>query len=621
MCGIAGALSSGAPIDPAVLTAMGDAISHRGPDGEGYLLYAPESGVEVLHNEKPGERRGVAAGFSHRRLSIIDLSEASDQPMLDTSGELAIAYNGELYNYVELRDELAALGRPSRTEGDTEVVLNAYAEWGPDCLQRMVGMWALAILDLRRRHLFLAVDRFAIKPLFYAVSGDRLHFASEIKSLLEVQGLAPEPNEDAVRRFLLSGRVDESEETFFEGIHRLQGAHHLTIPLDGAPAPQPRRYWEIPGRTRRRGRRAAAREFAELLSDSIRIHLRSDVPVGTCLSGGLDSSAIVCLADELRRRGEVPHYAHNGFGYLPQDPAVSERRHMEEVVRKTGIEMEFVEPSPDEFASALLEIVRQQDEPFGSTSIAAQWFVFRRAHRAGLKVMLDGQGADEVLGGYHGYLPLVEQVKTRPGRLRRMFRHAPAAPDPSAPLPEMPVMSVMSAQMRERCRLDDVASPEFHSINEILAAHTASIGLPSLLRFEDRNSMAHSIEARVPFLDHRLVEFAFSLPGEYKIDGVETKAVLRSALRGVLPEAIRTRRDKIGFRAEPTATWALAERHRSALVENRTEHEKRWFDSAGLESLFGDTERSQENEFMLWRVINTKLWLRDRWGGDADPLA
>ena len=649
MCGIAGALSPSG-FDPNLLRVMGDAIRHRGPDGDGYLLHAPERGLQVRRELDSEEARGagpVTAGFAHRRLAIIDLSEASDQPMVDSTGEFAIAYNGELYNYVELREELEGLGRPARTSGDTEVVLNAYAEWGPDCLRRMVGMWAFAILDLRRRVLFLALDRFGIKPLFTALAGGTLYFASEIKALLSVPAVKPEPEEAVVRKYLLSGRVDESPETFFSGIRRLPPAHHASLPLDQPPSqPRPQRYWSLPDDTPFKGTRAdAAEELKRRLSESVRLHLRSDVPVGTCLSGGLDSSAIVCLAHELRQGGTVPQYTHGGFGYLPQDPAFSERRFMDAVVERTGIEMTYVRPTPERFSSALLEIVRQQDEPFGSASIAAQWFVFEAAKRARLKVMLDGQGADEVLGGYHGYFPAIGLAHLRArrplryARFNRKYRRLVGAPvvpfrdaifymAPArvreagvAQLPETPATALMSRGLRDRAGPKDIATPEFTSINEILEAHTGSLGLPALLRFEDRNSMAHSVEARVPFLDHRLVEFCFSLPGEYKVRGLETKHVLREGMRGVLPEPIRTRTDKIGFRAEPTATWQLAEQHRDSLLADRTSYEQEWFDRAGLEGLLNGNSRSDDAEFTLWRVLNTKLWLRTFWGEDNSALS
>ena len=226
-----------------------------------------------------------------------------------------------------------------------------------------------------------------------------------------------------MRRYLLTGGVDESERTFFEGIRRLRGAHNLTIPLEGALAePRPRRYWSIPSEGYDGGRGDAVDEFRTLMEESVNVHSRSDVDVGTCLSGGLDSSTIVCLADRMRAGGAIPHYAHHGFGYIPSDSSVSERPYMEAVVRRTGMEMTYVQVPDGDFKSALPMVARHQDEPFGSASIGAQWFVFEAARRAGLKVMLDGQGADEVLGGYHSYLTNIALMLLRKRRLLRYAR-------------------------------------------------------------------------------------------------------------------------------------------------------------------------------------------------------
>ena len=647
MCGIAGSFSPRG-IDAELLPRMARSIGHRGPDGEGFLLFGDADGIRVSTEGLEGARpRGPdTVGFAHLRLSIIDLSEANDQPMTDASGELALIFNGEVYNYVELREELKGLGHEFRTSGDTEVVLASYAEWGEACLERFVGMWAFVMLDLRRRVLFLARDRFGVKPLYYSSDGGALHFASEIKAFLDTGAVRTEPDEDVVRRYLLAGATDETERTFFRGIRSLPPAHSMTLELDRDPPSDPfvDRYWSIPEEGYRGSRADAASEFRSLFFDSVALHARSDVPVGTCLSGGLDSSSIVCVAEELRGRGEIPSYTHSGFGYLPDDEELSERRFMEEVVRATELQMTYVEVTPERWAEALPLIARQQDEPFGSTSIAAQWFVFEAAKQGGMKVMLDGQGPDETLGGYHGYFPLIAKALLRsrhPFRYRRFARaleqehgtprmsardamremsprrRRRAQPEPVPP----PTAAILSGELQGRLRPEDYDSPEFDSVHALLAAHTTSLGLPALLRFEDRNSMAHSIEARVPFLDHRLVELAFRLPPHYKMDGAETKSVLREALEGVLPEPIRTRRDKIGFRAEPSAVWRIAERHRDGLLAERTPYEGAWFHTGAVSDLMAGSDRSLEAEWAAWRVINTKLWLRSFWGDAADPLA
>jgi len=646
VCGIAGIVAPSG-VRPELLTRMSRAIEHRGPDGAGYLLHRVGTplAVSAAVDEPLEGRRPATVGFAHRRLAIIDLTERSDQPMVDVERRCALLYNGELYNYVELRAELEREGHRFTSSGDTEVVLRAYRQWGPACVERFVGMWALALLDTEEERLFLSRDRFGIKPLYYAAVRGQLRFASEIKALLAGDDMEPEPNEDVVRRFMLLGRVDASGETFVRGISQLPPAHSAVISLREPTTVRAQRYWSPPHSADPASERDAADEFATLLREAVRVHTRSDVPVGTCLSGGLDSSAIVCVAEALRGEGEMPSFAHHGFGYVPHDAAYSERSYMDEVVRQTGIEMTYVQDVPERVLDVIPAVARQQDEPFGTASIIAQWFVFEAAAQAGLKVMLDGQGADEVLGGYHAYLPMVARTHLQNWRLLRYVRFAAehrrllgAGPLSRSDIVATAVPGVRRlGRSRERTLTAAAATltPAFRggdwhhvdeglleprSINEILARAT-EIQLPALLRFEDRNSMAHSIEARVPFLDHRLVEFAFRLPGEEKIHGATTKHVLREATRGLLPEPIRTRADKIGFRADPGITWAFAARHRDALLRRTTPFEERWLDHAAVQRLVACTDRSREAEFALWRVISLKLWLASTWAEPGDALA
>jgi asparagine synthase (glutamine-hydrolysing) len=642
VCGIAGVVAPEGVHHPD-LTAMANALAHRGPDSHGFLLHG-EAGLRLTDGPAADGEPNDVVGLAHRRLTIIDVSDESDQPMVDPTGRYAITYNGELYNYLELRDELAGLGHEFNTSGDTEVVLRAYAEWGPNCVERFIGMWAFGMLDLKRGSVLLSRDRFGIKPLHYAVVGDALYFASEIKGLLAAQAIDAVPDEAAVARFLFDGRTDEGDRTFFRGIRRLDAAHNLDVPLASPASASTTRYWRIP----LSGRVAdadAPRRYRELFADAVRLHARADVPVGTCLSGGLDSSAIVCVAAELRAAGEVPEYAHAAVGYLPAGGEFSERPYMEAVVAATGVRMNYVSPSSDEFAAALPEILRLQDEPFATASIAAQWFVFARAREAGLKVMLDGQGADEVLAGYPSYLAEHARILLRGRRLRALarlsrthraaFGRAPlgrgamvlgllprplrdlvrAARDRLRPRSPDPVLALAPTLAACRPRLQE---PESASLTEHLAAQTSSDNLPALLRFEDRNSMGHSIEARVPFLDHRLVELSFALVDEWKLRGIETKRVLREALADTIPAAVRARKDKIGFRADPGATFAIASAHRDSLAAAGSEYERRWLDPGAVRRLLVSPDRSPEAEFRLWRLICLKLWLREFWGDGGE---
>jgi asparagine synthase (glutamine-hydrolysing) len=643
MCGIAGILSR-AELDLPALTAMGDAMVHRGPDGEGFLVSDLRSPLEMTRRPQPLLGAGPTIGLAHRRLSIIDLSTNNDQPLVDEAGELAIALNGEIYNYRELRAELERSGHKFRTTGDTEVALRAYAEWGVDCVQRFIGMWVFAILDRRERRLVLSRDRFGIKPLYWAIVGERLIFGSEIKALLASGMVRAEPHEETMACYLATGRVELGDQTFLAGIRRFPAASTAVLALDGISLePQPQRYWSLPRPERSSERADAAAAVRAALEDSLRLHLRSDVPVGTCLSGGIDSSGIVAVSDTLRGSSVDETFSHAAFGYVPPEQEHSERRYMDAVAERYGTELTVVEPGREELLSALPEVIAMQDEPFGSASIAAQWFVFRAARHAGIKVMLDGQGADEVFGGYHHYLRPISEDLVMNGRPLAYARFARAcrasvgaSPHPAmfvagallpGPLRNAANRALIDARVRRAANRSLHVAPELRALTRdhagslrldadaILRADIEEQNLPALLRYEDRNSMAHSVEARVPYLDHRLVELAFRMPALDRMGDATPKRVLRDALRDVLPKVVMDRRDKIGFRASPSATWELARRHRKALIAARCEPEERWFVGDEVARLIDAPVRGPEVEFALWRVINAKLWARRIWGG------
>jgi asparagine synthase (glutamine-hydrolysing) len=645
MCGIAGIVSRVA-FDLSALTSMADSMVHRGPDGEGFLVSDLGERLEMTRRPKPLTGAGPFVGLAHRRLSIIDLSTRNDQPLVDEAGELAIALNGEIYNYRELRAELEQSGHVFRTTGDTEVALQAYAEWGADCVQRFIGMWAFAILDRRHCRLVLSRDRFGIKPLYWSIVGERLIFASEIKALLASGMVQAEPDDETMARYLVTGHVELGEQTFLSGIRRLPAASTAVLPLDGRSLHlQPQRYWSLPRPETSPERADAAVAVRSALEDSLRLHVRSDVLVGTCLSGGIDSSGIVGLSNNLRGSIVDETFSHIAFGYVPPEQEHSERRYMDAVVERYGTKLTVVEPDHDELLSALPEVIATQDEPFGSASIAAQWFVFRAARHAGIKVILDGQGADEVFGGYHHYLRLVSEdlvMKGRPLAYARFARACRASVGASPHPPVLAAGAILPAPLRNAVRgaLVDVRARRAadrslrssHVAPELFALalkHTSPIrldadavlrgdieekSLPGLLRYEDRNSMAHSIEARVPYLDHRLVELAFRMPGVDRMGGATPKRVLRDALRDVLPRVVMDRRDKIGFRASPSVTWEFARRHRDTLIATRCEPEERWFVRDEVARLIDTPLHSVENEFAIWRVINAKLWARQLWG-------
>ncbi len=638
MCGLAGIVSR-EPIDGKALVAMSAAMPHRGPDGFGYLLNGPNGRTRVWHNTAFREPDAASAtvGLAHRRLSILDLSAVALQPMSDPERTVFAAYNGEIYNYLELREELSALGFDFSTTSDTEVLIAAYKAWGPSSVSRFVGMWAYALLDTAKNRLVLARDRFGIKPLYYTISGGSLLFASEIKALAAA-GIPLSPDLNVTARFLSDGGVDTDCRTFFSGVFQFPAASIAVVDLSApVAAPACERYWDFPREPFGGDEKEAVARFRELFLDSVAVHARSDVPVGTCLSGGLDSSSIVCAAELLRARGKIPAYTHQAFGYTPEDERFSEKPFMEAVTDETRAKMHYVLLGREDFLESIPRICAAQDEPFGSTSIAVQWAVFREAKRNGVTVMLDGQGADELLAGYHsyfnilasqllgrgnmaGYLALEKRYRAEhgarilplskaavflaPGPVRRLAGFVRRRLRPAGPMSAVVSPSFMAAHLKP---LD---LPAAENLTDVLASHVARFSLPGLLRYEDHNSMSHSIESRVPFLDHRLVDFIFSLPDEMKIRGAVTKSVLREAMRGILPEAVRLRKDKVGFMPAPGLTYELLDGEGAALLENRNPIERDLFDPAALRKAHETRDASPGVEYPLWRVVNVKMWLR-----------
>src|SRR5712691_4462605 len=402
MCGLCGVVLLGAPPEVETAAGMAATLDHRGPDGDGLF----------------GDDDGVALGF--RRLAIIDLSDAGMQPFASDDGALQLIHNGEIYNYKWLRAELESHGHLFRSATDTEVILRAYEHWGEQCVERFNGMWAFAIWDGRRRALFCSRDRFGVKPFYFRNADGRFVFTSELKAFRADPLTRLEPNLRAVREYVEQGYADHTDDTFFVGIEKLPPAHSLTFDENGIHL---RRYWKLEPRD---APLDAAEALRDLFVDSVRLRLQSDVPVGTCLSGGIDSSAIACAVDLLLRTEAesakpVGERKKTFTAYFEQ-PGFDERRYARAVVEQTRADPHWISFDAAELVDVLPRIVEAQDEPFGSTSIVAQWHVMRAAREAGVTVMLDGQGADEILAGYHGYFgPYFADllVQLRLGELRR----------------------------------------------------------------------------------------------------------------------------------------------------------------------------------------------------------
>jgi asparagine synthase (glutamine-hydrolysing) len=621
MCGIAGIISrkDGLALR---LESMLDAECHRGPDDRG--LWVDGS---------------VAVG--QVRLSILDLSPAGHQPMTLDDGRLVATFNGEIFNYLEVRTELQALGRTFHSGSDTEVLLHAYDHWGEACCARFNGMWGFAIYDRERRRIFCSRDRFGVKPFYFAAVDGDFVFASEIKSLLAASPALAEPNEAYLARFLVTAVADDGEETFFRKVRSLLPGHSLWVDLSGEypSIGQPRSYWAFDADRARSDYDYAdpARQLRVLLEDSVRLRLRADVRVGTCLSGGLDSSSIVALASG---QLESPVWT---FSALYDHSAYDETRFVRLVNEAYGTEPHEIRPKPDRLMDVMPRIAWHQDEPSAGPGLYSQWHVMEAASKH-VKVLLDGQGADEVLGGYHAYYDAfirssVQQALRHPTRATlgrvvsglggvpaqagvRVARTALSAMLPSAVrralrptrvpgLGSEVKPDVLAAWMG--CgESSTVTGPFEDTLSNVLFDAVFRSSLPALLRYEDRNSMAFSIEARTPFLDYRLVEFALALPFYERINGEWTKHILRRAMQDDLPAEVTWRRDKLGY-PTPFAEWLKSE-FRSDAEDVIFSHE---FANRGLfdmgvvgakwrEHLAGH----QDHAWSVWRWLSVELWYR-----------
>jgi asparagine synthase (glutamine-hydrolysing) len=648
MCGIAGIVHFHEPLQPETIRRMTGALRHRGPDDEGFLAANLEKGrgVPLLGSEsmlKGPEietfREPVNAFLGHRRLSIIDLSTSGHGPMSNEDGSVWISYNGEIYNYQDLRSQLEGLGHRFQSRTDTEVALHAYEAWGWDCLSRFNGMWAFALLDLKTKRLFCARDRAGVKPFYYRYDGKSFCFASEIKSLLTVNGFQAVPNEQMVADYLLSGLLDHTQGTFFRGIDQLRPGHYLMLE-DGQIRIQP--YWDLEAKEDCFERNEEVEEhFQELLRDSVRLRLRSDVPVGTCLSGGLDSSTIVCLANQLMFNGATIDPILVGerqktFSSCSEIPGYDERPYIEEVVRQSGAEKNCVFPGAETLLHDLRNLIWYQEEPFGSTSVYAQWCVMRLAREKRVTVLLDGQGGDELLAGYPPalyprlrqalregrLLSLMEEIQglwhrreTLPDRLLMKALIAAAPSGLKAPLRKWTGYGTdwMDEGFQKRHSRVLVSPRKFpHDLDNYLYQIFRETILPSLLHYEDRNSMAFSLEARLPFLDYRLVEFAFSLPVEQKIRSGVSKVILRNSMRGILPETVRTRKDKMGF-VTPEAIWfrtALRDTIKE-IIDSKSFSDRGYFNVREVKDAFKrHCEGKIDISATIWRWVNLELWCR-----------
>ncbi|HEX5473870.1 MAG TPA: asparagine synthase (glutamine-hydrolyzing) [Vicinamibacterales bacterium] len=633
MCGIVGIVGPDGlqPEDRARVIAMRDVIAHRGPD---------EAGLFV---------DGQAA-LGHRRLSIVDLA-TGQQPLANEDGSIQLVFNGEIYNHAELRRVLTAAGHRYQTRSDTETIVHGYEQWGDACVEHFRGMFAFALWDAPRRRLLLARDRLGIKPLYWTLAGTRLLFGSEIKALLESGLVRATPNEARLPE-LLATRYLSGTETLFAGIHRLLPGHVLVFERGVVTT---RAWWDVPEgghpELARLSDRDAVDRFRALLEDAVRARLMSDVPLGVFLSGGLDSSAIAALMARLIGR------PLQTFSVAFEQRAFSELAYARQVSRAIGADAHEIVIGDRDFFGALPRLIWHEDEPIAHPSSVPLYFVSRLA-RERVKVVLTGEGSDELLAGYGKYpralvnwragaawnhvpSPLRRLVAGRivprlPRRLRRYasrsFLALPRTPeamffDNFAGMGLRRQASLLSRRVGGLATPDQAYAPSrryFDTPNgtsgmlDRLLYTDLKTYLVELLMKQDQMSMAASIESRVPFLDHPLVEFAAGLPARMKLRGLTTKWILREAARDVLPREILTRR-KMGFPV-PFALWmrgAWANVARDVLLDRRS-RERGLIDAAAVSALIDDHARgTADGGDALWSLLNLELWYRTHIDGEG----
>lgn len=613
MCGISGIIHfNNQPVEETPIWTMMRSMKHRGPDDEGIFTEGP-----------------VGLGFV--RLSIIDLSPAGHQPMFSANERYVIIFNGEIFNYIELREELKKLGVPFKTQTDTEVLLCAYETWGEDMLHKLNGMWAFVIYDRQEKTLFGARDRYGVKPFYYCLDGDRLLFASEIPPILSVLGKKPNPNLNAVFDFLVFNRTDQTDQTFFQEVQKMGHGHYFKIKvgseeLKAGAKLQPKKWYDIHKEIKNPFQ--SADEFRELFSSAVNLRLRSDVPVGVCLSGGLDSSSIVSILLKDYDKKDV-----NTFSAVYGKGRHGDESGFIDLYRKDLKNMYFIQPDEHTLMADIDAFVRAHGEPVPKTNPYAHFKVMELA-REHVTVTLDGQGADEQLGGYHYFFGFYFKSLLLQGKLGKMGAEMYHYMNKHQSLFGLKSLLFFLLPVDVRARLMAMKkgyvdakfyqsyAPQNKSIaGELYGSSSLKASLINhfeyklehLLKWEDRNSMWFSLESRVPFLDYRLVERTLATSADLIIKDGMTKHILREAMKGILPEEIRMRRDKMGF-VTPQDEWFRTPGFKSyvtQLIHSESFASRGVVDVKNVQQIYQnhlDRKGNHGNE--IWKWIHLENWYR-----------
>lgn len=628
MCGIAGYITKSGIVKPELnkVRIMTDSIIHRGPDAEGQWV-----------------DDSVALG--HRRLSIIDLDEHSNQPMISGDGSCIITYNGEIYNYIEIREQLRENGVLFKTDSDTEVIIEAYKKYGIDCLKEFNGMWSFALYDIRSKRIIFSRDRFGIKPLYILDNDDIFAFASEIKAITALLPQENIVNENSVYRYL-TGSVNEDtdENTFYKNIKIFPPAHYMVYDLEKKEGKY-YRYWEVDEEAFHKKwiaeNRKPTETFKKLFESAVELRLRADVPVGACLSGGLDSSAIVgCASKKFKRKMHT-------FSSIYTDKECNEEPYIKAVNDKWKTIPHYIRPDDYEknFISYIDDITYHHDQPTNSASLYSQYMVMKGV-QGHVKVVLDGQGADELFAGYMPYysyyisdlidkntffsrckaVKMLSIVKSEwPENIgvintdaivrlvgiknSFLFQNNKKVENLKIKRGVKPLCDGFMKKVSDNYQSKEIKCSSI--LNTKLCNDVVTNSIPALLHNEDGNSMAFSIESRVPFLDYRIVEFAIALDGKYKIKNQWTKWIIRKACREYLPRQVATRKNKMGFPA-PFSRWLLEGESKEQIKEIIYSFAKREIVPKETIDIYYKSHIDKQGDFssILFKFFNLELWLR-----------
>jgi len=637
MCGISGLANFDNPVSLAGYYSAHLRLRHRGRDDEGFWairgdtsqFFGGDDTNPIIKKSLPHIKTAKAANvvLGHRRLSIIDLSPGGHQPMSDSSGRYTITYNGEIFNYLELRNELQLLGHNFIGDSDTEVFLAALNQWGTDSFTRLNGMWAAAIYDHQKQQLILTRDRFGIKPLYYVIANNTLFFASETKFLHSfVTSL--QMNERRVMEYIARSLTDHHAETVFEGIYQIRPAHYATFNSFGL---HHQCYWQPPSQENQLTLDSAIEQLSSLLTSSIKLRLRSDVPIGSLLSGGLDSTTIVCLVHQLLGQ-QHPDNSFDFFSAVFKEEAFSERKYIEDTVAQTNMPIHWIYPNPDELTEKIPKLLYHQEFPFRSLAVYSQWEIMRSVAQTPIKVLLNGQGSDEIFGGYTAHYNALIAEYARRLRLGRAWQEVRSfSRSRNISLMQVLVLSLWElvktspfnrlanqrpvAYFNRGYRPVHTAPQQADVFREALIRNLTFSALPEYLRYEDRNSMAFTLESRLPFMDYRLVEWAMSLPAELKIKGTSSKRVLREMARPIIPDSVSTRTDKMGF-VSPQEEW---QRHTlKPMLDSVFNQDLQaifpFLDGTRVQSMYRQYQAGHNNNWaLMWRIANLTWWYQYWW--------